>query len=90
MHLCDNRRCINPAHLVSGTHALNAADKVAKGRCGNVSRPGVTNGNVKLTEAMVLEIRSRYREQQIALAAEFGIGQAAVWKILNRKTWKHI
>ena len=38
-HLCDNRRCCNPAHLVAGTTQENAAIraqyKSAKGRAGN-------------------------------------------------------
>ena len=86
--LCKNKRhCVNPDHLTADTHANNMGrDKVRDGTDGK----GERNTNAVLTVQDVLEIRRRVGESQTQLAKEFGIKQAAIWKILNRKTWKHI
>ncbi len=38
-HICDNRLCVNPAHLFLGTAADNARDRDAKGRTGRPTGP---------------------------------------------------
>lgn len=89
-HSCDNPPCCNPAHLFPGTVATNADDMVRKGRA-NTPR-GEQNGQAKLTEDQVREIRQRlawgWRQQQ--LASLYGVGIMAISDIKRRRSWKHV
>lgn len=88
-HICDNRACVNPAHLFIGTHADNVADCVAKGR----NSRGSKLPQAVLNEKQVTEIRARYKTglvTQRSLASEYGVQPSAISNIIRRKTWKHL
>ena len=87
LHACDNKACVNPAHLFIGTQADNMADMVMKNR----QAKGRRITRAKLTEAEVLEIRDRAGDvTQYKLAAEYGISRKQVRNIVNRRQWMHI
>lgn len=86
-HTCDNPRCINPAHLILGSHMDNSADMVNRGRA-NPPR-GIRSANCKLTEAQVIYIREAEGKQK-DIAAQFGIGQDQVSRIKGGKRWHHL
>lgn len=76
-HSCDNRLCVNPAHLWMGTAKENLDDCRKKGR----QAEGERNGLAKLTDEQVSEVRLRYAAGDITqkeLAAEFGLCQGSV------------
>jgi hypothetical protein len=75
MHWCDNPACYNDLHLTLGTHADNAADKVAKGR-----QP------TKLTIEQIQAIRRDTRKVR-EIAADYGIHFGQVSRIRNRRQW---
>lgn len=88
LHRCDNRQCVNPAHLFVGTNATNVHDMVSKGR--NVR--GEDSNFSKLKEIQVLSIRRLFGAGETCsmLAKRFGLDYSAVRLIVHRKRWKNI
>jgi hypothetical protein len=90
MHfVCDNPKCVNPAHLKEGSHQDNMTDMVNKCR----SAKGDKNGNSKLTEAQVLEIREKYSQGVSSyrkLGQEYEVSHTVISKIINYRIWAHI
>lgn len=89
-HTCDNPACINPAHLVLGTHTDNMRDMAERGR--NRQPKGSRNAKAKLTEAEAAEIRRRAvtGESSATIADDFGIHRSQVSRIKTGKTWGHV
>lgn len=82
-HTCDTPSCVNPAHLIVGTDADNVRDMVMKDRC----------NAAKLLVSQVREIRAKHATGQYtikALAKEYPISESAMWRLILRKTWKHV
>lgn len=89
LHRCDNRRCVNPAHLFLGTHADNMADMDAKGRRARgeaLASRGEGNGNAKLTQAEADAIRKSGLSSQ-ELADKYGVHRSQIWRIRRAKVW---
>ena len=89
-HHCDNPKCVNPLHLFRATHKENMYDAIAKGRLDN---NGEKQGNAKLTEKDVLEIRRLYATGKVLqreLAKMWRICRPHISEIVNNKGWKHI
>jgi hypothetical protein len=91
LHRCDNPPCCNPAHLWAGTKADNVADMIAKGRALRGTSHGELNGQAKLTQEAVREIRRLAPQvSQAELGRRFGVSHNAVGFILRRESWRHI
>jgi hypothetical protein len=92
-HSCDNPPCVNPEHLLLGSHLDNMRDKKERGRAPGAK--GEANATAKLTAAQVREIRTtcvkRSKEfSAAALARKFGVTKSLVCMILAGKGWSHI
>jgi hypothetical protein len=87
-HTCDNRPCINPKHLIVGTHVDNMNDMVERDR----SLKGELNPATRLTDKDVRSIRAARSagETLASIAARFGIGASTVARIATYKSWSHV
>lgn len=85
-HTCDNKKCINPSHLLIGTHKDNVLDRVMRNR----SAKGVKNGRSKLKENEVLSILKDNTTPKMKLAKIYGVDARVIRDIKNGKIWKSI
>lgn len=88
-HLCNNPSCCSPEHLREGTTQDNMDDKVLSGR----QLKGEQNGNSKLTQSQVIEIKFRKSNENITnqcLADSYGVKKACISKILRKEKWVHV
>ena len=91
-HTCDNPRCVNPDHLLLGSHYDNMRDKVVRGRS---QMPKLRH----LNSEQVAQIRQQYKPGgkaagthsptgQRALARAYGVPQSVIRQIVLNLTYK--
>ena len=85
MHKCDNRACINPAHLKIGTRQDNMDDMKAKGR----QRHGIAHKAAKLTPDQVRAIRVDTRSSRL-ISEDYPVSADNVRSIKTGRCWNHV
>lgn len=83
-HTCDNKWCVNPNHLLPGTHKDNVMDRVKRNR----SAKGETNGRSKLSSKQVIEILNDNHTPKMKLARKFSVDPKVIRDIKNGVTWR--
>lgn len=91
-HACDNPPCCNPKHLWRGTALDNNRDRIAKGRTVTADQAGEANGNRRLREADVDEIRFALRRgaTNTALGERYGVTHSQISNIRRGLSWTHV
>lgn len=94
LHICDNRRCVNPQHLYLGDRLKNAQDIKERNRTYLIRDPklGSKNPCAKLNEENVINIRRRISngEKSLDLAKEYGVSKTTISEVKTKKVWGHI
>ena len=90
-HTCDNKRCINPDHLIVGSQGDNVHDAFERG----LMPVGSEHYLAKLTEEVVEYIRSVYVPRSRtygtrALARTFNVSQWTISHAIRGLTWRHV
>lgn len=83
-HTCDNPSCINPEHLLLGTHLDNQNDKKVRQRV-----VGILHPYAKLNNTDIENIRTSTLSQS-KLGIMYGVTQAHIGRIKRRVNWTHI
>lgn len=82
-HKCDNTSCVNPDHLVLGTHADNSKDRGERQR----TAVGESHGKTKLTDNQVREakdlLKQGYYRDDVAKA--FGVSGRTIWYAIKTR-----
>lgn len=82
-HKCDNRACVNPAHLFLGTQAQNMQDCARKGR--HVGRSKINPDTVRH-----IRVLSRHGFTYNELAVQFSLCPSSISRIVAGHAWAHI
>lgn len=80
-HTCDNPSCVDPAHLLPGTHADNAADSTARNR-----RPyGDHHPRTAISDADVAALRADAADgvPRNVLRTRYGLSKSQVQRIVT-------
>lgn len=94
-HRCDNRLCVNPAHLFVGSHKDNMRDMTEKGRGGARGQhgnhaKGDAHGRARLTAAKVMWLREQHNAGRkfADLAREVALPYSTVEQAIKGMSWK--
>ena len=83
-HTCDNPWCVNPDHLLAGTHKDNARDCTERGRRAVRGTVAPHTRVHKLTDDQVRSIRRDPRPAMV-VAIEHGVAEVTVYNIRARR-----
>lgn len=93
LHKCDNRECVNPRHLELGDQSENMKQAYNRGRIDLPDNSGENNGNAKLTDSDVAEIKRLMLTTSMSdeeIAERYPVSVVSIKGIRAGRTWTHV
>lgn len=89
-HKCDTPLCVNPEHLILGTHADNMRDMAERGRAAR--QKGIDHPRAKLSESNVKEIRALLDSGHsvASISRLYGVTRGCITPIKFGRRWTHV
>ncbi len=91
-HTCDNPPCVNPEHLVLGSHSDNMKDMWERGRGTNLPpvMAGEAHPQCKVSDSQVADLRKRYAAgaSRKELQAMSGLSKSQIQRIVTESSRK--
>lgn len=81
MHKCDNRKCVNPSHLMLGRQFDNVQDMIAKGRKVSGVPSGVNHWNSVIKSHDDISLICSTKGKTKALAEKFGVCESTIQRL---------
>lgn len=80
-HTCDNPRCINPEHIIPGTHADNNRDRAERGRS---AKTIPSKWKLSLEDCAAIQASHKPRVCGVThLARRYGVDPNVIYKVLR-------
>lgn len=98
-HKCDNKRCVNPDHLIPGTHLDNHRDAVERGLSVNppqvdwrsrMSKAAHHWQKLQKDQIPLIRIRLANGETGASIASDYGVSTDCIGKIKRNERWSHV
>lgn len=84
MHICDNRKCVNPEHLKLGSQSDNVKDMAAKGRHVSGTPSGIKHWNSSFKDQSDIDLICNTKGKTKELAEKFGVDVSTIKAIRKR------
>lgn len=90
LHSCDNKLCVNPAHLRPGTHSENIKEAYARNRRAKPDVAGEKHprASIKMVDAIRMRDLRTAGMTVTAIARRYGVKRSLVSDVVNGRCWR--